>query len=213
MELNVGNVVKLLKELLVVHINSVLYYHEVYPRYIFEKVKSFNQIAYVSRSEKLSNYINKFVDDFVALLINSNNINELMVILYKPNSNVASQDHMAHKYVIKFNEFVQLSTKIKDDFSAKIDLPNFSWPEVYKQFNSFLFQHLQYLKAVKEISGLEFKLVVNSDLNLNVSDNWVSNRQPLKSNFIHPLDEVSVGFINISSYVEADTTINSTRSI
>lgn len=213
MELNVGNVLKLIKELLVVYINSILYYHEVYPRYIFEKLKSFNQIIYVSRSEKLNDYIDKFTDDFIALLINSNQIHEFMVIVYQTNRNLASQDKMAYKYVIKFDEFVELSSKLKNDFSAKIDLPNFTWPQVYQQFNSFLFHHLQYLKTVKEIPDLEFKLMINSNLNLNVSDNWVNNNQPLKSNFIHPLDEVNIGFINLSSYVEADNTIKSTNSI
>lgn len=193
-ELTVSNVVELIRELLVVYIHSILYYHEIYPKYIFEPFRSFNLVTYKSRSKTLNEYIDKFIDDLIQLLITSNQINDLSIVLYNRNQNY-------YKYSIKFDEFANLSSKISHGISAPINIEGFG-NQLYKQFNSFLFYHIQHLKKISVTIELEMKLLLNCQIELNRNDNWVYNQQKTDLENLKPLQEVSVEFINFASYVE-----------
>ncbi|EGV60903.1 DNA-binding protein [Yamadazyma tenuis] len=197
LELNVGNVLKLVKEILVGWINSILYYHKVYPEYIFEPFRSLNMVVYRSRSKMLNEYIDDFINRFSKLLITSNQISELTLLLF-------NKDKIYYRYCIRFDEFIKLSAKISEDESrsAAIDIDGFTWDEIYKQANAFLFHHLQHLKSVMALMELEFKLLITSSLNLNQDENWVYNSKPSHLTNLKALEEVSVGFLNFNAYVE-----------
>lgn len=195
MELNVNNLLLTIKELLVAWINSILYYHQVYPKSVFEEFQSFNVIIHKSRSPKLNDYIEGLIDDFLQLLTKGE-INEFIVVLFANNNKVY------HKYVINFTEFLDLSTKVHQEFSSTIKLPGLTWDNIYKQFNSFLFYSLQDLKLQEFIVDLNFKILINTNANLNKSPQWVYTPSISTSAKLKPLSEVSVGIVNFNCHHE-----------
>lgn len=205
MDLSVDNVINSLKEVLVGWINTVLYYHQVYPPYIFEPYNSFDVIVHKSRSQTLNQYVDRFMDEFLELLVNSNQIDELSVILY-------SKQTVYYKYAIKFNEFIKLGDKIQDNSGSIIKYANneVNWSQIFIQFKSFLFYHVQSLMKIPPTNvDLEFKMLVNSNLDLVGNHKWVSTQAQLLPDLNHislsrfkPLQEVSVGFIRFSSYYQ-----------
>lgn len=192
--LTLENVLLAIKELLQVWINQILYYNDIYPQEIFEKVTSFGLIAHKSRSPSLNKYLNNLVDEFIKILMKGGGrgggqVNQFVVVVY---DNQTSK--LLRRYVLNFNEFADLSAKITNfDFlnetvkmdkdtsdKSTIDLSNFSWEEINTQFKSILYFHkfeLNRLPANAENDNF-FKIVINLsdavDLNNFVS---TSNNQ------------------------------------
>lgn len=200
MLLNVENILTSIKELLISYIHSILYHHQVYPQYIFQSYRSFNITVPKSRSPRLNHYIETLVDRFLDLLIH-NPIENLAILLY-------SKLLVHYKYTIKFNEFIQLHDKINatDNTSSIVKQEGVSWPQIHKQFSSFLFYHTQHLQKLPRVNmDLEFRILTSAVG--EVGDDWVSTETMPQTTHLarfKPLQEVSVGFIRFSSSCETD---------
>lgn len=108
-----------------------------------------------------------------------------------------------------------------------IEIPSFTWDEIYSQFKSILFSQIEELKVQKngsENDDLFFKVIVDLEdsINLNVSinaetnsqhSNWVktsvtSEDSKQRKTKVVPIGEVSVGFICIDMYNEYTKRVN-----
>lgn len=199
--LTLENVLLATKELLQVWINQILFYSDIYPQEIFEKVTSFGLIVYKSRSPSLNKYLNNLVDEFIKILIKGDGtgggkVNQFVVVVYDNQSS-----KVLRRYILNFNEFVDLSTKITNfdflnetvkidkDISAKgtIDLSNFSWSEINTQFKSILYFHKFELNRIPPNADSDnfFKILINLsdavDLNKFTS---ISNENTDASNWV-----------------------------
>lgn len=240
--LTIPYVILTLKEFIIVWLNQVLYYHEIYPLEIYDKLKSFDTIVYQSRHPALNKYVEDLVNEFLQILVNGDGhdnggkVNQMLILLYGVKSNKTKK-----KYVVKFNEMINLGTSINDlNFlyllhekdsesllEPVIDIPNFTWDEIYSQLKSILFSQIEELKVQKNGSkndDLFFKVIVDVEdsINLNVninaeansqSSNWVklsATREDSKQRKtkVVPIGEVSVGFICIDMYNEYTKSVN-----
>lgn len=180
-----SEIIDLFKELLITWINAIIYYHGVYPKFVFEDMKSFNLICPFSRSPKLSHYIFEFVNTVTRLIVDARAV-KVLVILHK-------NHHHSHHYIIECSDLVVLTGK--EDSHVEIDTDS-----LYLNFNSFLFYHIQHLKTVMSANDLEFKLLLDTDIEKS-NDKWVvTDYRPL--NNVKVLDEVSTGILNFSSIHE-----------
>lgn len=235
-------VILTLKEFIIVWINQVLYYNEIYPPEIYDKLKSFDTIVYQSRNPALNKYIEDLVNEFLLILVNGDGhtnggkVNQMLLLLYDVKSNKTKK-----KYVAKFNEMVNLGPCVNDlNFlylideknpesllEPVIDVPNFTWDEIYSQLRSILCSQIEELKSPKkdlEMDELFFKVIVDLedsiDLNVNADSeisnqhsNWVKltttsgDRQKRKTKVVS-IGEVSVGFICIDMYNEYSKRVN-----
>lgn len=143
--------------------------------------------------------------------------------------------------MVKFNEMINLGASINDlNFlylvhekdsesllEPVIEIPSFTWDEIYSQFKSILFSQIEELKVQKngsENDDLFFKVIVDLEdsINLNVSinaetnsqhSNWVktsvtSEDSKQRKTKVVPIGEVSVGFICIDMYNEYTKRVN-----
>lgn len=235
-------VILTLKEFIIVWLNQVLYYNEIYPLEIYDKLKSFDTIVYQSRNPALNKYVEDLVNEFLQILVNGDGhdnggkVNQILILLYDVKSNKTKK-----KYVVKFNEMINLGASINDlNFlyllhekdsesllEPVIDIPNFTWDEIYSQLKSILFSQIEELKVQKngsENDDLFFKVIVDLEdsINLNVSinaetnsqhSNWVktsvtSEDSKQRKTKVVPIGEVSVGFICIDMYNEYTKRVN-----
>ncbi|KAK6457318.1 DNA-binding protein [Scheffersomyces xylosifermentans] len=193
------------REFLEVWINQILYYNEIYDSLIFDKFKAFNLVVYKNRHPKLQEYIHELFSNFIrnVLLHGSDTkkrgkslsvsgVNQIVCVVY--NEKIGK---VHRKYIINFNELIvnlgdtvsidDLLNDDKDqielnDKSAAIKLDGINWEEIYTQFNTILFQHIQELrrfqnaKASDILAGNElfFKILVELEESVNVVNaNWV----------------------------------------
>lgn len=236
--LTLPNVILTLKEFIIVWINQVLYYNAIYPKEIYDKVKSFATIVYQSRNPVLNKYIEDLVNEFLQIVIkgdgndNGGKVDQILIIIYDLKSNRTKK-----KYGMKFNEVINFSSAIDDlEFlnsdntdsetllKPVIDIPNFTWEEIYSQLKSILSSQIEELKIVhannSPIDDLFFKIMVDVEDSLNLDmaasksetssqySNWV--RIPPKSGIqektitrkLIPVGEMSIGFIYMDLYNE-----------
>lgn len=221
--LSLPNVLSSLKELLVVWIYQILFYNNIYPLEVFTKALSFDLIVYISRNPSLTEYIETLVVDFLDTLttegpvasIEDGHVKQLSVLLYDVHTNKDQE-----RYILKFELFINLKDEIKTPIRTLlkdlestshpiINLPGFSWEEIYSQFKSFLFHQqleLQRKSSKQERQSLPqdlfFKVMIdvaNDGLSLSTSKEWV-RAQPVsstnvpKTKFV-PIAEVEVGFL------------------
>lgn len=235
-------VILTLKEFMIVWVNQVLYYNEIYPSEIYDKLKSFDTIVYQSRNPALNKYVEDLVNEFLLILVNGDGhtnggkVNQMLLLLYDVKSNKTKK-----KYVAKFNEMINLAPSVNDlnflhlidEKDSKsllepvIDVPNFTWDEIYSQLRSILFSQIEELKSPNnelEKDDLFFKVILDLedsiDLNVNFNSetnsqhsNWVklsttsADKQKRKTKVV-PIGEVSVGFICIDMYNEYSKRVN-----
>ncbi|CUM51462.1 uncharacterized protein AC631_04967 [Debaryomyces fabryi] len=235
-------VILTLKEFMIVWVNQVLYYNEIYPSEIYDKLKSFDIIVYQSRNPALNKYVEDLVNEFLLILVNGDGhtnggkVNQMLLLLYDVKSNKTKK-----KYVAKFNEMINLAPSVNDlnflhlidEKDSKsllepvIDVPNFTWDEIYSQLRSILFSQIEELKSPNnelEKDDLFFKVILDLedsiDLNVNFNSetnsqhsNWVklsttsADKQKRKTKVV-PIGEVSVGFICIDMYNEYSKRVN-----
>lgn len=236
--LTLPNVILTLKEFIIVWINQVLYYNAIYPKEIYDKVKSFATIVYQSRNPVLNKYIEDLVNEFLQIVIkgdgndNGGKVDQILIIIYDLKSNRTKK-----KYGMKFNEVINFSSAIDDlEFlnsdntdsenllKPVIDIPNFTWEEIYSQLKSILSSQIEELKIVhannSPFDDLFFKIMVDVEDSLNLDmaasksetssqySNWV--RIPPKSGIqektitrkLIPVGEMSIGFIYMDLYNE-----------
>lgn len=225
--LTLQNVVLSFKEFLTVWINQVLFHNHVYPREVFSVYKAFELIVYKSRSPFLNAYINDLVNEFLSLLLKGRSdgggkICELIIVVFDQRTN-----SVLHRYVVNCSQFVDLSKNVvdtafldserniqaEDNDALVLELPGFSWNEIYAQFRSVLFQHLSELKRHEKAQESApqnrdpfFKILLNLEDSLDlvsgasdgIPSNWVrlndTGTKSHRTKFI-PLGEVSVGFL------------------
>ncbi|CUM67487.1 uncharacterized protein PRCAT00005184001 [Priceomyces carsonii] len=220
--LTAENLILALKEFLVVWANQILYYNEIYSPEIFEKYKSFGVIIFKSRNPAVNSYLEKFVNSFIEILLTDygGKVRQLVMLVYDSKSNYAR-----HKYVIQFNDLINLSTALPDlsflttenpTSETKIDISTLSWDEVYTQLRSALFQHLNELRrkslSIKKSDDLFFKTIIEIDDSFNLDalplkSEWVrisnslkGNKTPVKG--FAPIGEVSLAVFNFDLHNE-----------
>ncbi|CCE88589.1 Piso0_001358 [Millerozyma farinosa CBS 7064] len=191
--LTLQNVILTIKEALVVWINQILYYNEIYPAELYEKRRSFERIVFISRNPILNRYIEDFLDELFRLIIGTHNgrsngnISKVIMVTYDVNTNETRE-----RYVIELKNLLNLRDQLpdlsflqtkKDDPKHKddivLDIPGLNWSMIYSQLNSFLFEHITELKRKVNISSADkstwfYKLFVEAEASsnlLNASEN------------------------------------------
>lgn len=220
-----ANLLKSVKEFLSIWINQVLYYNRVYKSDIFDKFKSFNLVIYKNRNPQLEIYINDLLDNFfeIALVHRRNgstagHLNNLVIVIYNTKTN-----KILRKYVIKFSDLlsnladtIPNNTMVPEDNSAAINIPHFTWNEIFTQINEALFKQINELKrnigsgVNDENNDLFFKVFVDMQSTINLtSGNWVrvETHAPSRDNgsqkckFV-PISEVNLNLFNMDIYNE-----------
>ncbi|CCE79304.1 Piso0_001358 [Millerozyma farinosa CBS 7064] len=185
--LTLQNVILTIKEALVVWINQILYYNEIYPVELYEKRRSFERIVFISRNPILNQYIEDFLDDLFRLIIGAHNrridgnIRKIIMMTYDVNTNETRE-----RYVIELKNLINLRDQLpdltflqtkKDDPKHKddavLDIPGLNWSTIYSQLNSFLFEHITELKRKVSVSPADkstwfYKLFVEAEPSSNL---------------------------------------------
>lgn len=185
--LTLQNVILSIKEALVVWINQILYYNEIYPAELYEKRRSFERIVFISRNPILNRYIEDFLDELFRLIIGthnrriSGNVSKIIMVTYDVNTNETRE-----RYVIELKNLINLRNQLpdvsflhtktgdpkhKDDIL--LDIPGLNWNMIYSQLNSFLFEHIIELKRKVSISSADksawfYKLFVEAEPGSNL---------------------------------------------
>lgn len=168
----------LFKEVCLNYINSILYYHQVYPTFVFEERRTFNQVNFFSKSPKLNDYLNSFIDDITKLLANQ------QLIEFKVALMVDSTVHDI--YTIEFTDIVRLAAKDESHIELSDD-------KIYREFNKFIYSHVNYLKSVRAREDTTFKLILNTNA-IDYNDSSFVDCTQMKI-----LDEVNLGVMNFNS--------------
>lgn len=225
--LTLQNVVLSLKEFLIVWANQALYHNQVYPNEVFAASKAFELIVHKSRNPFLNSYLNDLINEFLSILLkgrtgSGGKVNELIMVIFDQRTN-----RMLHRYVVNCSQFVDLSKNVvdtafldsernilaEDNNALLLDIPGFTWDEIYAQFRALLFQHLSELKrhentrkAIPQNDDPFFKILLNvedsldlvSDVSENRASPWVrlndTGTEGHRTKFV-ALGEVSVGFL------------------
>lgn len=118
---------------------------------------------------------------------NGGKVNQLIVIIYDLKST-----KRLRRYILNFNQFIGLSSKVAsldflrndyntDDASASsnINIPQFTWAEIYSQFKSMLYLHkleLNKFHTLQKKEGINennenyfFKILLNVDDSIDLS--------------------------------------------
>lgn len=194
-----GNVILAIKEFIKVWIIQIIYYNEIYPVEIFDKVKSFDLIVFESRNPNLNKYIESFVKEFVQVLVfgsqegknagghNKSNVeggkvNKMIVIIYDEKTTKNMRE-----YKLNFDKLIDLSSTVKSldlldesfqnrtedtiEKSSIINIPGFTWKEIYSQFKSILYLHVIELKRLQS----QLQQVPINDYNFSSSHNNNNN--------------------------------------
>ena len=232
--LTVSNVFLLLKEFLTVWCYQILYYNEVYPAEVFMKAKSFDSVVYCSRNPLLTEYFDGLITRFLKILIEGNGrdnggrVNSLLMVLYDTRDNTAKEH-----YILQFSEMVHLGPAMNSEFLNKtpsdlydkrslpiLDIPNFTWTDLYGQLRMVLFNLLTELRKkrshmdAQEKEFLFYKVLVDLDdtVDLNIAEEenggspWVrlnstTMEESSSANVkIASLGEVSAGFVSVGAH-------------
>lgn len=227
------------REFLIVWLNQILYYNDIYDRQIYDKFKSFNLIVYKNRHPKLDDYIISLFNNFIrnvflhrtsrSLESKSATISgasQIVCVIYNTKTS-----KVLRKYVINFNELiinlgdtVGIDDFLDDDInqdendkSAYINLDGIDWKEIYTQFNTLLFHHIQELNKLEatryiplEDNETFFKIIVDLEESINiVNASWVRIRASILSqkststiNKFVPVGDVNLQLINFDVHNE-----------
>ncbi|KAK6199491.1 DNA-binding protein [Scheffersomyces amazonensis] len=181
MSITVKALVLTFKEFLTVWINQILYYNKIYDIEIYDQSRAFDILVYHNRNPQLQTYINELINK---LLNNINNTLQLTLIIYNVKSQKPLRNYIInfHDLLINFHDLIIMhdnfnNDDIKDDNSTIINDPQLSWKDIYLQFNTLLYHHINELKRnqiVTPDNELFFKVIVNVPDSLNlVNSNWV----------------------------------------
>lgn len=200
--LTLQSVILTLKEFLIVWINQVIYYNDIYPVEIYDKLKSFDVLVYISRNPIFNKYIENFVNDFLRVLVkgdgddNGGKVNKMSLLLYDMKSNKTKR-----RYVLKFNEMINFGSNIDDltflyqddvdidsNTESIIDIPHLTWDDLFSQLKSLLHFQVEELKRKEhekdtpDQNDLFYKIVVDLEDSVNLVSN--DNSEPYVSNWI-----------------------------
>ncbi|KAI3406092.2 hypothetical protein KGF56_000933 [Candida oxycetoniae] len=151
--LTVNNFLLVFREFFTAWLNSVLYYNKVYDQLTFDEVKAFDILLYKSRNPHLDKYINDLVLNIINnMIINKsrpNSLQSVSCLVYDTRT-----DMVMKSYSLVFSQFVtnlseaihELREDLEGDTSALLDLPHAPWQEIYAQFQTSLFKHIQELR-------------------------------------------------------------------
>lgn len=200
MLLTLANVLRSLKELLIVWMNQVLHDNAIYAPEIFLRRSSFDLVVHMSRNPALNKYLEKLVDDFLELLVNGaaygegGLINNLSIVLYDTKT-----DADRERYSFNFSRFINLKPVLAsasissvqsllqrshDSDADVIEIPGFTWDTIHAQYKYLLFQQQCELerKRVKRqnaaapvADALFFRVLIDADatLTLALAREWV----------------------------------------
>ncbi|CAI5758034.1 unnamed protein product [Candida verbasci] len=173
--LTIRNFLLTFKEFFIIWINQILCYNKIYSRSIFDKFKSFNLIVYKNRFPNFNKYLNDLIENIIInLIINKDKPNSLksincLILNEKTNEVKKKYSINFYQFIINLNKTIyNLNQDELDDTSALIEIQDLGWNEIYTQFNTILFQHIQELK--KSNDGREV-----NDSNFNSSTNFTSD--------------------------------------
>ncbi|KAI5970606.1 hypothetical protein CANMA_000347 [Candida margitis] len=210
--LTINNLLLVFKEFLSVWLNQILYYNKVYDPLVFDEYKAFDVIVWMNRHPHLEKYIDDlFLNIINSLIINkkqSNGLDKITCLVYN-----TRDDTVVRSYSIKFHQFILTLSetiaelKINDDHdtSSILSLPNTTWTEIYTQFQTTLFQHIQHLRkiTISESQGEQifFKITVGLLEEIYAGSNWVrlnESKQHNRVENIQVLSEADLGVLNFT---------------
>ncbi|KAI5966941.1 uncharacterized protein KGF55_000350 [Candida pseudojiufengensis] len=232
--LTINNFLLVFKEFLIVWFNQILFYNKIYDPLIFDEYKAFELIIKKNRHPHLEKYIDNLLINIINNLIISkkqtNGLNKISCLIYNTKSN-----KVIKSYSIKFaqflinldktiNELKEPTTEVEDT-SAKLDIPDLTWIEIYTQFQTVLFKFIQELKketltddiqyevgmsmqSTMPDNDLFFKITVDLDESIYAStENWIrlGQNEMVNSEFTKPLAQLDLDVINfdlVNEYYE-----------
>lgn len=205
--LTVENFLLTFKECFTVWLNQILYYNHVYEQLTFDQFKSFDLIIYKNRNPQLQGYIEQLIINVInQLIINQNQslpkqkrkkpqesfngLYGINCLIYHTTDNTVVKQYTInfHQFIINLNDTIN-ELKLNDkneDKSAVINIDSLNWDEIYTQYSTILFHHIQQLKVHEQnlikwrqqdrgVDDLFFKITVDVDqlLYINNYGNWV----------------------------------------
>ncbi|KAG7661656.1 uncharacterized protein J8A68_004809 [[Candida] subhashii] len=218
--LTINNLLLTFKEFFIVWINQILYYNKIYNQLTFDKFKSFELIIYKNRNPLIQQYLNDLIINIINNLIvsQSNGLNEINCIIYNTNTNQIKSKYLIkfHNFIINLQQTINNLDDIANDQSSKLNIEGIDWQEIYTQFNSILFHHIQQLKQLNIDDNRDdtnfFKILVDLDEQINpTTSNWVrlqqqqtveSYDQPIEKKDYIPIGNVDLQIINFDLYNE-----------
>ena len=210
--LTVNNLLLVFKEFLSVWINQILYYNKVYDPLVFDEYKAFDVIVWKNRHPHLEKYIDDlFLNVINNLIINkkqSNGLDKISCLIYN-----TKNDTVIRCYSLKFHQFIlsldetiaELKLVDDHDTSSILNVPGISWIEIYTQFQTMMFQHIQQLRKtpVSESQGADlfYKITVSLHEDIYAGSNWVRLNETKESKPVEHttvLSEVDLGVLGFT---------------
>ncbi|CAK9439658.1 uncharacterized protein LODBEIA_P37580 [Lodderomyces beijingensis] len=159
--LTINNFLIVFHEFLIAWLNSILYCNKIYDPLVFDEHKAFDLLFYKNRHP----YLDKFITDLVLNIINNliiskkqpNGLQRVSCAIYDTRNGVVKRS-----YAVNFSHFVmslhETITELRVDAeeidaSASLEVSGLFWSEIYAQFQSILFRHLQELKKRTTVAG------------------------------------------------------------
>lgn len=211
-----------------VWVNQILYYNKIYPQEAFDRKKSFNLVVLLNRNPALQEFIEKFTNDFLEVLIGrqtgGSKVNQISINVFDQGSG-----DVVKRYILHFNDLLidlgkTLGSQIDaEDRSSVINIEGITWDEIYTQFNTLLYEHLNELKTnemnelkasqtssevseelLKTGPDLFFKIIIELDESVSLATtNWIRVKSKgSKSHRYKSIGEVSLGLINFDLHNE-----------
>jgi len=210
--LTVNNLLLVFKEFLSVWINQILYYNRVYDPLIFDEYKAFDVIVWMNRHPHLEKYIDDlFLNIINNLIINkkqTNGLDKITCVIYN-----TKNETVVRSYTIRFQQFIlSLSETIAElkpvndhDTSSLLNLPGISWIEIYTQFQTVLFQHIQQLRKTSisetQADDLFYSITVGLHEEIYAGANWVrlnETKQDNRIDHVQVINEVDLGILGFT---------------
>ncbi|EEQ47446.1 hypothetical protein CAWG_06023 [Candida albicans WO-1] len=244
--LTVENFLLTFKEYFTVWLNQILYYNHVYEQLTFDQFKSFDLIIYKNRNPQLQGYIEQLIVNVInQLIINQkqsqskqrqkqkkqqetfNGLYGINCLVYHSTNNTVVRQYTInfYEFIINLNETInELKLHDKDeDNSAIINIESLNWDEIYTQYSTILFHHIQQLKIHEkslieerqqdlEVDDLFFKITVDVDQSLYINNygNWVrlkrdgnrdnDSRDNETQCIFEPIGDVNLELLNFNCY-------------
>lgn len=212
------------KEFLIVWLNQILFYNNVYDPLIYDKFTAFDLIIYKNRHPNLDQYIDQlFLNIINELIINRkksknsddfNGLYNINCLIYNVETNT-----IISKYTLNFHKFIiNLQDTIFDlsinsiDNSSKLKIDGLTWNEINTQFNTVLFHQIQLLKKIQphrtNPDKYFFKITVDVDKLLyinNYGSSWVrlnNGGDTFKATFTS-IGQVDLDILNFNCFTES----------
>lgn len=206
--LTTKNILLTVKEFLIVWLNQILYFNKVYDQHIFDRFKSFEHVVYKNRNPNFNQYADQLITNmFTNVLFNGSGLQCLVCLIFDDRN-----QSVLRKYAINFTDII---TNIRDtitpagldtskkDTSSILEIPGLEWADIYTQFSSTLFQHIQELKRlnVEDENNLFFSIVVEAQDSVSLTtSNWVrlsdANSEVSKPRKVVSIGDVSLHLLN-----------------